>query len=375
MARCWQLAASALRCRCVVEIAFGGSGPSSASSTTAIAGLIGAALGSSPASRQPTRTAPIRGRGDSICEEMRDPAGEAIYDRAQQRRSSGGNARAASDSWQYRLPMDQQQTPYQPRLTLYPGDRALSHRAAQGLGPARDLFRGMRQSRRASRRCCCMAAPAAASTRSCAATTIRAPTASCCSTSAAAAARRPHASLEDNTTWDLVDDIERLREHLGIERWQVFGGSWGSTLALAYAETHPERVTRARAPRHLHAPARGARMVLPGRLQLDLPRCLRGLSARHPRGRARRHDRRLLPAPDRPRPRRADSRRRAPGAPGRARPCRCCPTPSACAAFRRTTTPSPSPASNATTSSIGGFFASDDQLIADAAPAQATFPA
>jgi proline iminopeptidase len=53
----------------------------------------------------------------------------------------------------------------------------------------------------------------------------------------------PHASLEENTTWDLVADIEKLREHLGIERWQVFGGSWGSTLALAYAETHPERVT------------------------------------------------------------------------------------------------------------------------------------
>jgi proline iminopeptidase len=53
----------------------------------------------------------------------------------------------------------------------------------------------------------------------------------------------PYASLEDNTTWDLVADIEKLRAHLGIERWQVFGGSWGSTLALAYAETHPERVT------------------------------------------------------------------------------------------------------------------------------------
>jgi proline iminopeptidase len=52
----------------------------------------------------------------------------------------------------------------------------------------------------------------------------------------------PHASLEDNTTWHLVSDIERLREHLGIEKWQVFGGSWGSTLALAYAQTHPERV-------------------------------------------------------------------------------------------------------------------------------------
>ena len=53
----------------------------------------------------------------------------------------------------------------------------------------------------------------------------------------------PHADLVDNTTWDLVADIERLRTHLGIERWQVFGGSWGSTLALAYAETHPDRVT------------------------------------------------------------------------------------------------------------------------------------
>src|ERR1700739_5176518 len=54
---------------------------------------------------------------------------------------------------------------------------------------------------------------------------------------------RPHASLVDNTTWHLVEDIERLRQHLGIERWLVFGGSWGSTIALAYAETHPQRVT------------------------------------------------------------------------------------------------------------------------------------
>ncbi len=53
----------------------------------------------------------------------------------------------------------------------------------------------------------------------------------------------PHASLDQNTTWDLVDDIERLRTHLGIERWQVCGGSWGSCLAIAYAETHPARVT------------------------------------------------------------------------------------------------------------------------------------
>jgi proline iminopeptidase len=53
----------------------------------------------------------------------------------------------------------------------------------------------------------------------------------------------PHASLEANTTWHLVADAERLRERLGIERWLVFGGSWGSALALAYAETHPHRVS------------------------------------------------------------------------------------------------------------------------------------
>lgn len=52
----------------------------------------------------------------------------------------------------------------------------------------------------------------------------------------------PHAGLENNTTWHLVADMERLRHHLGIERWVLFGGSWGATLALAYAETHPQRV-------------------------------------------------------------------------------------------------------------------------------------
>jgi proline iminopeptidase len=54
---------------------------------------------------------------------------------------------------------------------------------------------------------------------------------------------RPHASLDDNTTGDLVNDIEALRSHLDIERWQVFGGSWGSTLALIYSQAHPQRVT------------------------------------------------------------------------------------------------------------------------------------
>jgi len=54
---------------------------------------------------------------------------------------------------------------------------------------------------------------------------------------------KPAANLNENTTWHLIADIERLRELLGIEKWQVFGGSWGSTLSLAYAETHPSKVT------------------------------------------------------------------------------------------------------------------------------------
>lgn len=53
----------------------------------------------------------------------------------------------------------------------------------------------------------------------------------------------PHACLEENTTWDLIADMEKIRELLQIEKWQVFGGSWGSTLALSYAQQHPQRVT------------------------------------------------------------------------------------------------------------------------------------
>ena len=51
----------------------------------------------------------------------------------------------------------------------------------------------------------------------------------------------PHACLDENGTWELVDDAEKIREKLGIDKWHVFGGSWGSTLSLAYAVKHPER--------------------------------------------------------------------------------------------------------------------------------------
>jgi proline iminopeptidase len=53
----------------------------------------------------------------------------------------------------------------------------------------------------------------------------------------------PHAELRENTTWDIVDDLEKLKNHLGLEKWLVFGGSWGSTLALAYAIKYPESVS------------------------------------------------------------------------------------------------------------------------------------
>ena len=54
---------------------------------------------------------------------------------------------------------------------------------------------------------------------------------------------KPHASLDDNTTWNLIEDIETIRTHLKFDKWAVFGGSWGSTLALLYAEVYPERVS------------------------------------------------------------------------------------------------------------------------------------
>ncbi len=63
----------------------------------------------------------------------------------------------------------------------------------------------------------------------------------------------PHGELTDNTTPHLVEDIEKLRRHRGVDSWLAFGGSWGSTLALAYAEAHPDRC-RARPARHLPVP-------------------------------------------------------------------------------------------------------------------------
>ncbi len=87
-----------------------------------------------------------------------------------------------------------------------------------------------------------MAAPAPAPARPIGDSSIPSITASSSSISAAAAGSKPLGETTDNTTPHLIADMEKLRTEFGIERWHVFGGSWGSTLALAYAEHHPERV-------------------------------------------------------------------------------------------------------------------------------------
>ena len=128
-----------------------------------------------------------------------------------------------------------------PVTGLYPDiEPFASHRIAVGGG--HELYLEECGNPRAAPRCFCMAVPEPVASPITAASSIPSATGWCCSTNADAADPVPHADLTDNTTWHLVADIEAIRERLGIDRWLVFGGSWGSTLALAYAETHPERV-------------------------------------------------------------------------------------------------------------------------------------
>jgi proline iminopeptidase len=127
----------------------------------------------------------------------------------------------------------------------------------------------------------------------------------------------PHAELRENTTWDIVADIERLRAHLGIERWVVFGGSWGSTLSLAYAQTHPKRCKA--------LVLRGIFLLRKSELKWFyqegasniFPDAWERFIAPIPPREARRHDARLLQAPDQQEPSCPVARRRAPGRSGR----------------------------------------------------------
>ncbi len=183
---------------------------------------------------------------------------------------------------------------------LYPAIRPYQQGAAARLAAARDLLRAERQPARASRRCFCMAARAAAPIRACAASSIRARYRIVLFDQRGCGASRPHAELRENTTWDLVGRHRGTARHLGIEHWLVFGGSWGSTLALAYAQKHPERVTRAGVARHLPAAALRAGVVLPGSAwcRLGVSRSLGAVRGADTRSRTRRHDAGVLPAPD-----------------------------------------------------------------------------
>ena len=133
---------------------------------------------------------------------------------------------------------------------------------------------------------CCTADPVPASVPTIGGCSTRRGTRCCCSTSVAAAARPPTRRLEANTTWHLVDDIERLRALAGVDRWSVFGGSWGSTLALAYAETHPERVTDLVLRGIFTVRREEIALVLPGGRVVALSRPVGRLRGTHPRSRS-----------------------------------------------------------------------------------------
>lgn len=108
---------------------------------------------------------------------------------------------------------------------------------------------------------------------------------------------KPHASLDNNTTWHLVQDIERLREMAGVDQWLVFGGSWGSTLALAYAQTHPQRVSEM-VLRGIFTLRKQKHVVLSGRRFALLPGEVGTCVVDSFRGRTQGRDCFLPPAPD-----------------------------------------------------------------------------
>jgi len=109
----------------------------------------------------------------------------------------------------------------------------------------------------------------------------------------------PHASLEANTTWHLVDDIEKLREMSGAQRWLVFGGSWGSTLALAYAQKHPQRVSELVLRGLFTLRREELHLVLSGGRVMVVPRRVGALRGADRAGRSARPDGRVPTHPDR----------------------------------------------------------------------------
>jgi pimeloyl-ACP methyl ester carboxylesterase len=130
-----------------------------------------------------------------------------------------------------------------PAALPLPADRALPPRPPQPSTRATTSTSRSPATRTASPSCSSTAAPAAAPTPSTAASSTPSAYRIILFDQRGCGQSEPFASLDDNTTWHLVDDIEALRSYLVVDRWQVFGGSWGSTLGVAYAEAHPDRVT------------------------------------------------------------------------------------------------------------------------------------
>ena len=135
-----------------------------------------------------------------------------------------------------------------------------------------------------------------------------------CSTSAAPAAAAPRDAAKHNTLPHLIADMEMIREKFGFERWMVVGGSWGATLALAYAQAHPDRVTGIVLRATFLGTLQGNRKRISQRAAALLSRPLRGFPQRAAGGRTRAADRCLFPPHPRSRFRRARARRRGPGA-------------------------------------------------------------
>ena len=182
--------------------------------------------------------------------------------------------------------------------TCFPRSRPTPAACWPSTGDTRSI--GSRAATPTASPCCsCMAGPAPARRRCIAASSTRNSTASWCSTSAAAAVRCRSATCTTIRPIDLVADMEKLRTHLGVQRWLLFGGSWGSTLALAYGLRYPERDDRLHPARHLPRRALGDRLV-PSRHARHLPRGVARLRRASAGERARRSAGQLLSPPDRP---------------------------------------------------------------------------
>ena len=226
-----------------------------------------------------------------------------------------------------------------------PADRALRDRPASTSATATASIGSAAARRAPSRPSSSTAAPAPAAAPTIAASSIPRATTSSCSTSAAAAARRrtPRSRPTPPGIWSTISS--GCARWPGIERWLVFGGSWGSTLALAYAQTHPDARHRAGAARHLHLPPERAGLALRLWRLGNLPRQMAGIPRADPgrRSAATSSPPTSAASPATTGPSSSPPPRR--GASGRRRRSPCSPTRTSSRSSPTTISRSPSPAS------------------------------